>query len=101
MGDNLEQPCAVVGVRSPQAQVEDLHLLLHAPQERGLEYRDGGRKTVSEDLHRVQRDLRRLGSQDAGQGGAVTETVSIVVTLAYLSVCGNREADTTGEKTDV
>src|SRR6266849_2767217 len=67
-GNDLAQPFAMVSIRSPEAQVNDVHLLCYCPAERGFEDGHGSGEVIRENLDRIKFDPRRLGSEDTGQG---------------------------------
>jgi len=62
---NLAQPLAMVGIRRPEAQVDDVHALGHRPAEGSFEDGNGGSEAVRKNFNSVEFDLRGLGPQDA------------------------------------
>ncbi len=65
-GNDLAQPFAMVSICSPEAQINDVHLLRYCPAERGFEEHYGGGEAIRENLDRIEFDPRRLGSEDTG-----------------------------------
>lgn len=81
LGDNLAQPFAMIGVRSPEAQVNEVHALLQRPAEGGFEGGNGSGEAVRKNLDGVELDLRGLGTQDSGESSAVAYAVGVVAVL--------------------
>src|SRR6266540_509585 len=79
--NDLAQPGAMVGIRSPEAQIDDVHPLLHRPAEGGFEDGNGGGQAIGKNLDGVELDLWSLGSQDTSQSGAVAYAIGVVIML--------------------
>ena len=75
--------------------------MLNAPPESGLKNRKRNLEAITEHLYCIEFDLWSFGSENACEGGAVTDPVTEILLLPDCAVIGRSQANAPGNKPDV
>ena len=82
MRDDTLEALAVRRIERAEAQIDNLHLLLNRPFDSADDRFDVGRQRLIEDLHRIERRIRRFLADRSRHRRAVAKIVEIDFALA-------------------